>query len=82
MDRPKLRRPERLRSRNTLRLSLGENMFMDSRVSRWSSVSRLTVEPGTNTACHRPIAHKVKPDQVEAYKEAALVPRCVSHRCE
>ena len=56
-------------------------MFTVSRVSRWSSL-RSTVEPGTDTACHRLIGHKVKPDQVEAYRKAALVPRCVGRRCE
>ena len=56
-------------------------MFMDSRVSRRSSPLRPTVESGTDIV-RRPTAHKVKPDQVEAYKEAALVIHCFSHRCE
>jgi len=56
-------------------------MFTDSRVSRWSSLFRPIVEPGANAA-RRPTAHKVKPDQVEAYKKAALVSRCVDHRRE
>ena len=56
-------------------------MFMDSKVSR-RSYFRPTVEPGANAARPRPAAHKVKPDKVEAYKKAALVLCCVSHRCE
>jgi len=79
MDRPKLRRLGRLRSSSTPRLSRGENTSTDLKVSRWSSAFRPNYGPGANTA-RRPTAHKVKPDQVEAYKEAALVPCCMSHR--
>ena len=71
MDRLKPRRLAKPRFNSTPRLSLGANMFTDSRVSRWSSFSRPTVESGVNAACRRPIAHKVKPDQVEAYKKVA-----------
>jgi len=79
-DRPKLRRLERLRSSSTPRLSRGENTFMDLKVSCWSSAFRPNFGPGTNAA-RRPTAHKVKPDQVEAYKEAASVTCSMSHHC-
>ena len=55
-------------------------MFTDSRVSRRSGF-RAAVTPGTNAARRCPIAHKVKPDQVEAYKKAALVQGSVTHLC-
>ena len=80
-DRPKPRRLARLRPSGTRRLSLGESTFTDSRVSRWSGLLRPTVESGTDVA-HRPTAHKVKPDQVEAYKKAASVIHCFSRHCE
>lgn len=70
---PKLRKPERPRSNNTPRLSLEGNTSTGLRVSRQSGF-RLTVQtPGINAAPHSLTAHKVKPDQVEAYKKVALV---------
>jgi hypothetical protein len=55
-------------------------MSTDLRVSRQSSF-RLNVTPGNNAVRHCPIAHRVKPDQVEAYKKAALVPRSATYSC-
>ena len=53
---------------------------MDLRVSRWKGF-RPTVNPETNAARRCPTAHKVKPDQVDAYKKAASVACCVTRSC-